>query len=493
MTARILVVDDDPSERRQLEHVAQSLGYLTESVADGESALARLSRREAPRFSAMILDLVMPDLDGMAVLERLQRSGLSLPVIVQTPGGSADAAGSAMRLGAFDFLVKPASPERVRASLTNALRLGALEGEVVRMRRSRAAALSFDDIVANTPATERVLRLAERAANSRTPVLIEGERGVGKELLGRAIHGSNGRRDVPFTALRCERVEADELRSALFGETRSEGARGKQSEPAGTVYLSEVWALKPPAQDVLAGLLEAKEPEGPARSRRGGVRIIAAASRPMIECVASGNFREDLFYRLSVNPIRLPPLRERRGEIPQLARRILARLAAEEGRSGIAGIAPAAAKALADYDWPGNFHELEHVIFRAVMLCEGNELAPAHFPQIPAAFGGNPPVGHAAQGKNGVAYSEQQAEESPSGVGARPDTRIAARYGTAKLLDERGEMRRFESLEEEVIRFAIDHYRGRMSEVARKLGIGRSTLYRKIRDYGIVSEEPLSP
>jgi DNA-binding NtrC family response regulator len=284
----------------------------------------------------------------------------------------------------------------------------------------------------------------------------------------------------------------------LLGEVARTGGRGKQAEPSGTLYLGEVWALTPQAQDVLAAHIGAKEPEISVRGRRNGVRIVASASRPLIDCVAAGNFREDLFYRLSVNPIRLPPLRERRDEIPQLARKILARLAAEEGRSAISGIAPAAAAVLTAHDWPGNFHELEHVIFRAVMLCEGNEITPANLPQIagegPAASNGAAASPrYAAAEPASVAPQGRPSEELPSEGAVRTDTRIAPRYGVARLLDERGEMRRFEALEEEVIRFAIDHHRGRMSEVARKLGIGRSTLYRKIRDYGIVAEEPLSP
>ena len=208
MAARVLIVDDDPAECRHLEKVIRGLGHLTESVAGGEAALTRLARKGAPPVSAVILDLVMPDVDGMAVLERLQRESHGVPVIVQTPAAGADASGSAMRLGAFDFLVKPGSVERIRTSLANALRLGALEGEIVRMRRSRSGTLQFGDIVGDTPATERVLRLAERAARSSNPVLIEGERGVGKELLARAVHGSSGRRGRGFVMLNGEDCRA---------------------------------------------------------------------------------------------------------------------------------------------------------------------------------------------------------------------------------------------------------------------------------------------
>jgi len=495
MAARVLIVDDDPAECRHLEKVIRGLGYVTESVAGGEAALTRLARKGAPPVAAVILDLVMPDVDGMAVLERLQRESQGVPVIVQTAAASADAAGSAMRLGAFDFLVKPGSVDRIKTSLANAFRLGALEGEIVRMRRSRSGTLRFSDIVGDTPATERVLRLAERAARSANPVLIEGERGVGKELLARAVHGSSGRRGRGFVMLSGETAGQAELEAALFGPEADTGGRSRPSDASGgTLYIDEIGALPPAAQARLVAFFDGRDRDNAPgeRTQRNDICVIAAASHPLIDLVSAGRFREDLFYRLSVTPIWLPPLRERRGEIPHLARRILARLGAEEVRSGIFGISTAATDLLSTCDWPGNFRELESSIFRAMMLCEGSELSPLDFPQLGArSENGSLPQGNriTVAARIDVADQEQAVGEKPSLAAPRADTRIAARYGVARLLDERGEMRPFEVLEEEVIRFAIDHYRGQMSEVARRLGIGRSTLYRKVRDYGIAPEE----
>ncbi|HVY61609.1 MAG TPA: response regulator, partial [Planctomycetota bacterium] len=185
-----MIVDDDPAARRHIEGILRDQGHSVEGVGSGEAALARLARADAAAISAMILDLVMPEMDGMTVLQRLTHHALSVPVIVQTAPGGADLGASAIRAGASDFLVKPATPERVKVSLLNALKMGALETEILRMRLSRSGAVGLGDVAMRSPAMERVNQLAARAARSMIPVLIEGERGVGKELLARAIHGS---------------------------------------------------------------------------------------------------------------------------------------------------------------------------------------------------------------------------------------------------------------------------------------------------------------
>jgi DNA-binding NtrC family response regulator len=283
-------------------------------------------------------------------------------------------------------------------------------------------------------------------------------------------------------------------------ETVESGGRGRTSSASGgTLYIDEIGAIPAAAQDRLAAFFEMRDRHAAPgeRSQRNDICVIAAASYPLIDLVSAGRFREDLFYRLSVTPIWLPPLRERRAEIPHLARRILARLGADEVRSGIFGISTAATDLLSTYDWPGNFRELENAIFRAMLLCEGSELSPLDFPQLVTPSGnGLLPDGSScptASARIRPAHPEQLASEKPLALGSRADTRIAARYGIAKLLDDRGEMRPIGMLEEEVIRFAIDHYRGQMSEVARRLGIGRSTLYRKVRDYGIAPAEAALP
>jgi DNA-binding NtrC family response regulator len=503
MAAHVLVVDDDLAERRHIEDILRDQGHSAESAGSGGEALARLAKTDAPLISAVILDLVMPDLDGMAVLERLSRYPHPVPVIVQAAPGGADAGAAAMRAGALDYLVKPAAPGRVRVSLANALRIGALESEILRMRRSQSGTLGLRNIVMHSPSMERVNRLGERAARSSIPVLVEGERGVGKELLARAIHGSGARRSRPFVALSCRDMQESELALVLFGEPEKDELAGAKAVEAngGTLFLEEISALPSALQERLARALAKQEANAPAagRSQRGDVRLIAATSHRLIDLVSDDGFNEALFYRLNIFPIWLPPLRERRADIPDLARGLLARLAAEAGRSFITGISTAAMEQLIAHAWPGNIRELEHAIFRAIMLCEDGELSPRDFPSITArgqpadsSFGLSDNGLQLLEQSAGVAVQKQVTGERPPASEPFADMRTTARYGVARLLDDRGELRPIEVLEEEVIRFAIDHYSGRMSEVARRLGIGRSTLYRKIRDYGIASSEPVA-
>ena len=378
MAGHILIVDDDPAERRHLEDIVRQAGYPCETVGGGEAALARLCSADAPAVSVMILDLVMPDLDGMAVLERLARMNVGLPVIVQTARGTVDVALSAMRAGAFDFLLKPALSERVRVSLANALRIGALESEVGRMRRSHAGSLGFGDIIMRAPIMERVAHLAERAARSSTPVLLEGERGVGKALVARAIHGSSQRRSKPFVEVNCAILPDDQIEPALFGIAG--GVAGRYAEAqGGTLLLDQIGSLPKPAQARLLRLTEDMEARGP---RRRNVRLIATTNRRLVDLVAEGRFSEDLFHRLNVLPIWMPPLRERPPISPSLPTACLTRLAVESGRSGTTAISGEAMELLTRHGWPGNLRQLEGALFRAVAASTGRELTPRDFPQL---------------------------------------------------------------------------------------------------------------
>ncbi|HEX2257387.1 MAG TPA: sigma-54 dependent transcriptional regulator, partial [Afifellaceae bacterium] len=263
MPYRVLIVDDDPVQRRLLEETARKLGYTPEMADGGEAALAVLSRAGGPAIDVMILDLVMPDLDGMAVLERMRTLPASPPVIVQTSHSSIDTAVSAMRAGAFDFLVKPATPERVRVSIANALKVGALAGEIDRLRRSRSGTLTFRDIGSRAPQMQRALDLGARAARSAIPVLVEGESGVGKELFARAIQGSGPRRARPFVTVNCGAVPPNLVESVLFGHEKGAftGAAEKhigkfQEAHGGTLFLDEVGELPPEAQVKLLRALQ---------------------------------------------------------------------------------------------------------------------------------------------------------------------------------------------------------------------------------------------
>src|SRR5476649_645425 len=380
MSETVLIVDDDPVQRRLLEAMVGRFGYRALIAEGGDSALVLLGG--AQRIDCVVLDLVMPDLDGLGVLARMREAGLNIPVIVQTAHGGIDNVVSVMRAGATDFVVKPASPERLQVSLRNALATKALTSELQRLKRTRDGTLSITDVITRSAAMKPVLKAAEKAAGSAIPVLIEGESGVGKELIARAIHGSGTRKAKPFIAVNCGAMPENLVESILFGHEKgsftgaTEKHNGKFVEAdGGTLFLDEVGELPAPAQiKLLRALQEGEiEPVGGRKTVKVDVRIVSATHRDLIADVKSGRFREDLFYRLHVFPILIPPLRQRLEDIPDLTRHFLTRIAAEEGKR-MRGVANEAMALLASYRWPGNVRQLENAVFRAVVLAEGDSI-----------------------------------------------------------------------------------------------------------------------
>lgn len=494
MSATILIVDDDPVQRRLLENMVRRFGYEAVAVEGGDAAIKALAAQD-PRIDCVVLDLVMPDLDGLGVLGRMRDAGLNPPVIVQTAHGGIDNVISAMRAGAVDFVVKPVGAERLQVSLRNALTARALESEIQRLKRTRSGTLTFADIITSSPRMRVVLRQAEKAAASSIPVLIEGQSGVGKELIARAIHGCSERRAKPFVAVNCGAIPDNLVESILFGHEKgaftgaTERHIGKFVEASGgTLFLDEVGELPSAAQvKLLRALQEGEvEPVGARRPVKIDVRLISATNRNLVVDVQQGRFREDLFYRLHVFPITVPPLSERPEDIPELTRHFVARFAAEEGKR-IRAITGEALAMLRAYPWPGNVRQLENAVFRAVVLAEGDEITTAEFPQIAAH------MAHQARSEPVEPERLPWLHEPPSMplAGERPEALAIADpvaescAHELRLLGADGEVRPLEEIESEVIRFAITHYRGQMSEVARRLKIGRSTLYRKLKDLGL--------
>jgi DNA-binding NtrC family response regulator len=487
MVERVLIVDDDPVQRRLLENMVGRFGYEPVVVETGDDALSRLTGDEI--YDCVVLDLVMPGLDGLGVLSRLREAGLAVPVIVQTAHGGIDNVVSAMRAGAIDFVVKPVGPERLQVSLKNAIATRALEGELARMKRSRAGTLTFRDIITRSHKMRDVLRTAEKAAASHIPVLVEGESGVGKELIARAIHGSSQRRAKPFVAVNCGAIPENLVESVLFGHEKgaftgaTERHTGKFVEASGgTLFLDEVGELPLASQVKLLRAIQENEvePVGARRPLRVDVRIVSATNRDLVADVKAGRFREDLFYRLHVYPIAVPPLRERVEDIPDLVRHFVVRFAAEEGKR-VRAITPSALSLLAAARWPGNVRQLENAVFRAVVLAEGDEIGAAEFPQIAAQMAGEPAPQTAE-----AAVTPLVIESSPAPAPSIVPTDVAG--PALPLLDAHGDVVPLEDIEAGAIRFAITHYRGQMSEVARKLRIGRSTLYRKLENLGLATD-----
>ena len=372
--------------------------------------------------------------------------------------------------------------------MRNALNASALKGELQRIRHSREGRLTFADIITRSETMAGVLRTAQKAAASTIPVLIEGESGVGKELFARAIHGSGERKSKPFVAVNCGAIPDNLVESILFGHEKgaftgaTERHTGKFVEASGgTLFLDEVSELPLAAQVKLLRALQegAVEAVGGRKPVKVDVRIISATNRKLLDRVKGGQFREDLFYRLHVLPLTIPPLRMRREDIPHLLRHFLARFCAEENRP-ITGISGEAMALLSQLDWPGNIRQLENAVYRAVVMSETDQLGLADFPQAAAQSQALPEAhGHARSSRSIIGpgfHSTAPAMVSGNEIPIAP----LPSAGTLAMLTSAGEVRPLEEMETEIIRFAISHYRGQMSEVARRLKIGRSTLYRKL-------------
>jgi DNA-binding NtrC family response regulator len=498
MSKRVLIVDDDPVQRRLLEETIKRFGYETRTAAGGEQALAFLDGAEGPSFALLLVDLVMPGVDGLGLLERMRSRPASPPVIVQTAHGSIDSAIGAMRAGASDFVVKPVAPERLEVSIKNALKIEALGLEIKRIKRKAEGQLTFGDLVTHGASMDRVIALGRRAAASNIPVLIEGESGVGKELIARAVQGESERKGKPFVTVNCGAIPENLVESILFGHEKGaftgavEKRKGKFLEAdGGTLFLDEVGELPLEAQVKLLRALQDGEidPVGSKGSIKVNFRLVSATNRDMIQLVKDGKFREDLYYRLNVFPIWVPPLRDRLEDVPDLARHFLTQFAAEEGKR-ISGLGPATEELLMSYSWPGNVRQLENAVFRAVVLADGDQLTVDEFPQIAAHVEGF----RAAIPEAPVLVEKRVAYTGPALIGAErtvPQTvEVAGNAGGRgqigiAAVNEMGEIRPLEDIEADMIRLALARYRGHMTEVAKRLNIGRSTLYRKLRDYGL--------
>ena len=462
----LMLIDDEPAQRRLVTAIAARRGWRTVSAGDGETAVATLGTPDGMALDAIVLDHWAPDFDAAGLIAELRANRPMLPILLLTANGSVAAAVNAMRAGATDFLVKPLAPERLLAALDTAV--GAqVSGELRPLTEKLSAHLAFDEIVGSAPQFRAALAIAAKAARARVPVLIEGESGVGKEVVAEAIHAASPRHAKPMVRVNCGAIPANLVESELFGHEKGaftgafERKIGRfQEAEGGTILLDEIGEMPLEAQVKLLRVLQSGEvhPIGARHVSEVDVRVIAATDKTLLTEVEEGRFREDLYYRLNVVQVTIPPLRERAGDIAPLARHLLARIAEQPGLRPL-GITDDAIALLASYDWPGNVRQLQNALFRAAVLCDGDALTRADFPQIAQLSNGRPAGGVVTGG-------------AASGAGIT-------------LFRADGNLRALEEIEADVIRLAIGHYRGRMTEVARRLGIGRSTLYRKLGELGI--------
>jgi len=488
MVKTVLIVDDDPTQRRLMRAVCEKAGYPVLEADSGENALSLLQSPQGQDVAVMMLDLRMPGLGGMETLKRAKSFREDLPAIVLTAQGGIDTVVEAMQNGAADFFVKPASPERIIVSINNALNITTLKGEVSRLKRKHDGAMGFKDLIGSSAALAHVVRLGERAAASNIPILITGESGVGKEVVARAIQGSSERAGRPFITVNCGAIPENLVESILFGHEKGSftGANAKhigkfQEADGGTIFLDEVGELPADMQVKLLRVLQEGEvdPVGAKRPVKVNVRVISATNRNLAEDVKNNVFREDLFYRLNVFPVEVPPLRQRTDDIPALIDHFIGRYNAEERRD-VRGVRHEVLDVLVKQPWPGNVRQLENSIFRAVVLAEGAYLSSEDFPLLGEEFktagvlSGPPVVG-------GGDY-EPGFHGAPAG---EIEQRSDGAHEAVAIFDREGHLRSLQEIERDLIRLAIETYEGKMSEIARRLGMGRSTLYRKLREHDL--------
>ena len=475
MTRTVLVVDDDPTQRRLVQAVLDREGYAVVHAESGGEAIDRMTKGGGADI--VLLDMVMPRMSGLECLAELRTAGVTTPVIVLTANGGIETVVKAMQAGAQDFFIKPASPERILVGIRNALQLTQLTAEVGRLKKHVSGRTSFDDLVGDSQPMRLVKAFGARAAKSSIPVLITGESGVGKEVIARALHGASERAGKPFVAVNCGALPANLIESILFGHEKGSftGAHdkhlGKFAEAnGGTLFLDEIGELPLDMQVKLLRALQEGEidPVGSRRSVKVDVRIVSATNRDPARQVKDGLFREDLYYRLNVFPIEAPALRERAEDIPALVDHFIARFNVEEGKRVVAA-SPDTLALLTAFDWPGNVRQLENAVYRAIVLADTPWLQPHDFPAI---SGVSAPLDAPASEAGRVIH------DLAAGLPPLPDQPI-------RILDERGHLRTLEDIERDLIQHAIEVYAGHMSEIARRLGIGRSTLYRKVREQGL--------
>jgi two-component system, NtrC family, response regulator AtoC len=441
---RILVVDDEEIVRESLAGWLEKDGYTVGTAPDGATAITRI---ENEPWSILLVDIKMPGIDGLQVLKRAKEVSATTATVIMTAYATVETAVSAMKLGAYDYLVKPFDPEELTVMIRRIVRQDELVQENETLRRALKRDYRFRDLISKNSVMQGVFELTRTAARSKSTILIYGESGTGKELLARAIHAESPRHAAPFVAISCAALTETLLESELFGHEKGAftGASAKrrgafETAHGGTLFLDEIGDVSAKLQMDLLRVLEDRRfcRVGGSEPIEVDVRVIAATNRNLQRAIADGSFREDLFYRLNVIPITLPPLRERLEDIPLLVDHFVERMSAEMGRK-IDGVSREAIAVLLDYAFPGNVRELRNIVERAMVCAAGPLLLPGDF-RLPGVAPATPAL--------------------PTPVS-------------------------LEEVERRHITSMLEQTRGNISEAARVLGIDRATLYNKMRKYGL--------
>jgi len=450
VTAEILIVDDDASHRRMLEAVLTEEGYAVTHAADGIAAIDAVSERW---YDLILMDIRMSRMDGIEALHRIKAITPDIPVIIMTAYAAVDTAVDALKSGASDYLTKPLDIDELRILVGKTLRYGRLEQENQLLRERLGDRFDFANIVGHSPPMKQLFETISLVAPSEATVLISGESGTGKELIAGAIHQNSDRKDRPFIKVNCAALPEPLLESELFGHEKGAftgAVRKKQGRfqlaHTGSIFLDEIAETAPTTQVKLLRVLQEQEfePLGSTRSVKVDIRVIAATNRDMAREIREGRFREDLFYRLNVVEIPLPPLRDRQEDILPLAEHFLKRYA-EKNRRMIKRFTPGAADLLMRYSWPGNVRELENAVERAVILCRGDAVGSDDLPDALHTEAGG-----------------ERAAEAPLKPGLS-----------------------LKEMERRMILRTLDETGGNRTRTAEILGISRRTLQNKLKEYGI--------
>jgi two-component system response regulator HydG len=449
----ILVVDDDAGHLATLKTVIRSWGYLAEGVDDGTRAIERV--RERP-YDLILMDIRMAVMGGIEALQLIKQYNPSIPILIMTAYSSIESAVEAMKAGAYDYLTKPLDFDDLKITLERALEHTNLKAENRALREKLGSSLDLKKIIGKSRPMKELLEMVAMIAPSEATVLITGESGTGKELIARAIHSSSGRNEGPLVVVNCAALAETLLESELFGhekgaftgaDRRREG-RFMQANK-GTIFLDEIGEMSPMMQAKLLRVIQGREIQrvGSDQMIKVEVRILAATNRNLEEDVASGRFREDLFYRLNVVTLKVPPLKERQEDIPLLAQHFLERYG-EKNRKQIKGFTPLAMDILIKYGWPGNVRELENAVERAVILALSDYISEKELP---------------------LSVTKSYPADETMVLTPRPIS----------------ELQSLEEIEREAILKTLEETDGNKSETARKLGINRRTLYKKLEKFGV--------
>ena len=459
MSKPVLIVEDDPMQRQMLAALlSRKLDFGTQSAEHGRQALDILEADRAKMIKLVILDLEMPVMDGIETLQIIKAQYPTLPVIMLTGSKDVQDAVKAMKLGATDFLTKPYEAERIAITVRNALKLSTLTKEISRLQQESEGTFRFENLIGHDGGLTKIVTIGRKAAHSDIPVLITGETGTGKEVLAKAIHGESARAGKPFIAVNCGAIPAQLVESTLFGHEKgaftgaTEKVIGKFREAeGGTIFLDEVGELPLDTQVKLLRVLQQKEvePVGAGKPVPVNLRVISATNRNLEDEVAQGHFREDLFFRLNVLPIELPPLRARKLDIPALANHFVERFCTREG--GIPKEIPdVMMQNLIVHEWPGNVRQLENMINRAMVMSDSNTL---DFEHVSGAI---------------------ESDDAPPSVVPMQGVHI-------QVISADGDVKTVQDIENEAMQIALSHFEQNITQSAKALGIAKSTFYKKLQ------------